>query len=89
MLKFKFKFDYCQNSIRKSFNTTLDKDLIEQLKYIKANTGQPISKLIEVAMNHIFKISNHLIILWIWSENIKSRRESYLFFINFKYLFKP
>jgi post-segregation antitoxin (ccd killing protein) len=50
MLKFKFKFDYCQNSERKSFNTTLDKDLIDQLKYIKANTGQPISKLIEVAL---------------------------------------
>lgn len=49
MLKFKFKFDYCKNSVRKSFNTTLDKDLIDQLKYIKANTGQPISKLIEVA----------------------------------------
>lgn len=50
MLKFKFKFDYCQNSVRKSFNTTLDKDLIEQLKYIKSNTGIPISKMLEVAM---------------------------------------
>jgi post-segregation antitoxin (ccd killing protein) len=49
MLNFRFKFDYCKNSIRKSFNTTLDKDLIDQLKYIKANTNIPISKLIEVA----------------------------------------
>ena len=47
---FKFRFDYCKNSIRTSFNTTLDKDLIETLKYIKTNTGIPISKLIEVAL---------------------------------------
>jgi post-segregation antitoxin (ccd killing protein) len=50
MLPIKFRFNYCQNSIRKSFNTTLDKDLIDQLKYIKQNTNIPISKLIEVAM---------------------------------------
>ncbi|OSA89099.1 UNVERIFIED_ORG: hypothetical protein B2H93_16720 [Clostridium botulinum] len=50
MLKIKFKFDYCKNSVRKSFNTTLDEGLIEELKYIKKNTGIPISKLIEVAM---------------------------------------
>jgi len=50
MLNFKFKFNYCKNSIRKSFNTTLDKQLIDELKYIKDNTGIPISKLIEVAM---------------------------------------
>ncbi|WP_252225138.1 MULTISPECIES: ribbon-helix-helix domain-containing protein [unclassified Clostridium] len=50
MLPIKFRFDYCKNSVRKSFNTTLDQDLIEQLKYIKKNTGIPISKLIEVAM---------------------------------------
>lgn len=50
MLNFKCKFDYCQNSVRKSFNTTLDKDLIDQLKYIKKNTGIPISKMLEVAM---------------------------------------
>jgi len=50
MLNFKFKLNYCKNSIRKSFNTTLDKQLIDELKYIKDNTGIPISKLIEVAM---------------------------------------
>ena len=46
---FKFRFDYCKNSTRVPFNTTLDKDLIAQLKYIKHNTNIPISKLIEVA----------------------------------------
>ena len=51
MVKFKFKFDYCKNTVRKSFNTTLDKDLIDQLKYIKENTGIPISKMLEVAMS--------------------------------------
>ena len=50
MLLIKFRLDYCKNCIRKSFNTTLDQGLIEQLKYIKANTNIPISKLIEVAM---------------------------------------
>lgn len=47
---FKFKFDYCKNSTRVPFNTTLDKDLIAQLKYIKHNTKISISKLIEVAL---------------------------------------
>lgn len=46
---FKFRFDYCKNSKRVSFNTTLDEDLVEQLKYIKKNTKIPISKLIEVS----------------------------------------
>ena len=46
---FKFRFDYCKNSKRVSFNTTLNEDLVEQLKYIKKNTKIPISKLIEVS----------------------------------------
>lgn len=50
MQEFKFKFGYCKDSQRKSFNTTLDEDLIKQLKYIKKGTGVPISKMIEVAM---------------------------------------
>lgn len=36
---FKFRIDYCKNSKRVSFNTTLDEDLVEQLKYIKKNTN--------------------------------------------------
>ena len=50
MFKFKFKNNYCKNSNRVSFNTTLDSNLISELKYISENTNIPISKLIETAL---------------------------------------
>ena len=49
MFKFKFKNDYCKKSKRESFNTTLDSNLLSELKYISENTNIPISKLIETA----------------------------------------
>ena len=49
MFKFKFKNNYCKNSNRVSFNTTLDSQLLSELKYISENTNIPISKLIETA----------------------------------------
>ena len=50
MFKFKFKNNYCKDSTRVSFNTTLDSQLVSELKYISENTNQPISKLIETAL---------------------------------------
>ena len=50
MFKFKFKNNYCKNSTRVSFNTTLDSQLLSELKYISENINQPISKLIETAL---------------------------------------
>ena len=47
---FRFKFDYCNNSNRVRFQTTIDSKLLDDLKYIKKNTNNDISKLIEVAL---------------------------------------
>ena len=47
---FRFKFDYCNNSTRVRFQTTIDSRLLDDLKYIKKHTNNDISKLIEVAL---------------------------------------
>lgn len=51
MFKFNFRNNYCKKSERIAFNTTLDRQLISDLKYISENTGQPISKMIEASLN--------------------------------------
>ena len=49
---FRFKFDYCQNSNRIRFTTTLDSNLIDDMQHIKDKTKIDMSKQIETVMSY-------------------------------------
>lgn len=46
-MDFKFKFDYCKDTTRTRFSTTLDEKLVQELKFISQKSKIPISKMIE------------------------------------------
>ena len=55
-VEFRFKFDYCKNQgQRKRFSTTLNPQLIKDIKYIKSKTNIDISLMIETMFNYHLK----------------------------------
>lgn len=50
MIKYRFKQNYCKNTLRKKFNTTLSSQLVDELKLISKHTGFSISRMIEASL---------------------------------------